>query len=791
MFSNYLKIAWRNLVNNKIYSAINILGLATGLAVALLIALWVYRECTYDRFLPDHERLYQVKRNYNSNGDILTFNTTSLKLADALRNTIPEIEYLAETDWMGHHGLKVGDRKLYLPGGMTGGDFLKIFRFPLLEGTAAGVLKEPFSIVLTQSTARALFGDEKAVGKIVRIDNLHDLKVTGILADLPANSTFQFKFLVPFSYYEQTRDWVKEARNGDFSWNSYQQFVKLKPGVTYAQVARKIKDIEKSENSLHARNSDVILQRFDRLHLHNNYKNGKESGGFIEYVRIFSVVGILVLLIAGINFINLTTARSAKRGREVGIRKAIGSQRQSLILQFLTESFLFTGIAFVLAIIMVQLALPAFNALTGSAVLIPFFSAVFWALLLGAMLLTGLMAGARPALYLSSFHPVKTLKGAAQSGRSAAFSRKVLVVVQFSCSVALIICTLVVYRQVQYAKDRPAGYEINRLMVTNMNKDLYNNYTALKNELLQSGLVTAVTNASSSATWIEWHSNIDQWPGKYPDETVEMGIIATGADYFRTMGMQLQSGRDFTGHYRTDSLDVILNEAAAKRLRLKNPVNQVITWNESKYRVIGVVKDALMASPFTGADPTMFVAGGAPGSFVMYRLAPAVQPHTAVEKLSKIFDRHSPAFPYTYEFADVQYNGKFRQELLMGRLSGILAVLAILISCLGLFGLAAYIAEQRTKEIGVRKVLGASVAQVWLLLSKDFMWLVLISCCVATPAALYFLQHWLQQYEYRITLGPDVFIAAALLALSITLITVSFQSVKAAMADPVKSLKAE
>jgi ABC-type antimicrobial peptide transport system permease subunit len=434
--------------------------------------------------------------------------------------------------------------------------------------------------------------------------------------------------------------------------------------------------------------------------------------------------------------------------------------------------------------------LPAFNVLTASTIRIPYSSFIFWLLVTGGGVLIGLLAGSRPAFHLSSFNTVKTLKGVAQSGKSAVFSRKVLVVVQFSCSVALIISTIVVYRQVQYAKDRPAGYDVNQLMVTEVNKDLEHNFTALKDELLQSRVVQSVTNASSPATWIEWHSDLG-WPGKNAGETVEMGIIQVAAGYFKTMGMRLQSGRDFTGYYPSDSLDVLLNEAAVKRLRLTAPLNQVITGGDKKYRIIGVVKDALMASPFAAADPTLFMSSGTPNYYMLYRLAAGVNPHTAVDKLTKIFNKYSPAFPYKYDFVNDQYNGMFQQEVLMGKLSGILAVMAIVISCLGLFGLAAYIAEQRTKEIGVRKVLGASVTQVWLLLSKDFVWLVAISCCIATPVALYFLQGWLEKYDYRITIGPWVFIIAALLALVITLITVSFQSIKAALADPVKSLKME
>ncbi|HSC37295.1 MAG TPA: ABC transporter permease, partial [Chitinophagaceae bacterium] len=413
MLKNYLKTAWRNIIRSKGYSALNILGLATGMAVALLIGLWVYNEYSYDRFLPNQDRIYQVRRNYNSNGEILNFNTTSLALAEALRHEIPEIEYVVEADWMGPHGLMVGDKKIYLGGAHANSDFLKMFQYPLLKGDAGSVLKEVHSIVLTESTAKTLFGDEDPINKTVRIDNNADLKVTGIMKDVPKNATLRFNFLVPISYLETVRPWMKASRTGSFSDNAFQQFVQLKPGISYAQVAPKIRDIEKREKgNRNAELSDVILQPLARWHLYSDYQNGKDRGGFIEYVRMFSIIGALVLLIACINFINLTTARSEKRAREVGVRKAIGSQRKDLILQFLMESFLLSFMAFVCSLCFVQLALPAFNALTGSGIALPVGSGLFWMLMAGAVIITALIAGSRPAFYLSSFNPVKVLKGA-------------------------------------------------------------------------------------------------------------------------------------------------------------------------------------------------------------------------------------------------------------------------------------------------------------------------------------------------------------------------------------------
>ena len=481
MLKNYFKTAWRNITRSKGYSALNIFGLATGMAVALIIGLWVYNEYAYDRFLPEYQRLYRVQRNYNSNGDTLTFQSTSLKLADALRNQVAEIEYVAESDGMGPHGLTVGDKKLYLGGTRIGSDFLKMFQYPLLQGNADQVMKDPYSIVLTASTAKALFGNENPLNKMVRMDNENDLKVTGILKDLPENSSLKFNFVVPFSYLDRTSDYIKMSRTLGYSQNSFQIFVQLKPGIPYAQVAPRIRNIEHTEKeSSNAMNSYVTLQPLQRWHLYSNYVNGKDLPGFLEYVKIFSIIGILVLLIACINFINLTTARSEKRAREVGIRKAIGSQRKDLVWQFLVESFLITLIAFVFAVVFVQLSLPAFNTLTGNSIHIPYGNTRFLLAMFLCVVVTALFAGSRPAFYLSSFQPVKVLKGALKAGKTASLPRKILVVAQFSCSVGLIISTIIIYQQIQHAKNRPSGYDLNRLMATDMNNDLEKNFTAIK-----------------------------------------------------------------------------------------------------------------------------------------------------------------------------------------------------------------------------------------------------------------------------------------------------------------------
>ena len=790
MFKNYLKTAWRNIIRTIGYSTLNVVGLAIGMAVALLIGLWVYNQYSYDKFLPEYQSVYRVQRNFNSNGDTLTFQTTSLKLAEALRNQIPEIQYVAESDWMDEHGLMVGDKKLYKGGAIAGADFLKVFQYPFIEGNANTAFKDAYSIVLTQTMAKALFGNEDPMNKTVRLDNADNLKVTGILKDVPGKSTIDFNFIVPSGYVYQKNPSVKSDGQRSFGNNNLQIFVKLQPGISYARVAAKIRNIEHTEEgNINATSSYVTLQPMERWHLYSNYVNGKDTAGFLVYVNMFSIIGLLVLIIACINFINLTTARSEKRAKEVGVRKAIGSQRKDLIIQFLSEAFLLVIIAFIFSLLFVQLALPAFNTLTEMHISIPYSNGYFWLLMMGCIVLTAVLAGSRPAFYLSSFNPVKVLKGTMHSGKSSSLSRKILVVIQFSCSIALIISTVIIYQQVNYAKDRPTGYDLNRLISTNMNDDLSKNYTAIKNELIQKNIVESVSTATSPATDIWWHTDIDAWPGKNAGETVETGNIFVSEDYFKAVGMDIKEGRNFSG--ANDSTSVIFNEAAIKRLRIKNPVGQKITYGDKQYTIAGVVKDALMVSPFSAADPTMFYCHPGTQDIMLYKLSRNIKTQDAISQLTSIFNKYDPAYPYDYSFADADYAAKFKLETLIGKLAGLFAGLAIFISCLGLFGLAAYVAEQRTKEIGIRKVLGASVSQVWMLLSKDFIVLVFLSCVIASPIAYYFLHGWLMNYNYRINIGAGVFILSALVAIAITIITISFQAIKAALANPVKSLRTE
>jgi len=795
MLKTYLKTAWRDIAFNKLYSGLNIAGLAIGMAVALLIGLWVIDQCSYDRFVPGYEQAYQVKYNLNSNGEIRTQGDVAVPLADAM-NHIPEIAHTALAYGPAPYGnqtdiLQVGDKKISPTGMVAGADFLKIIRLPLLAGSADNAL-EPGDIVITESIAKALFGQADPIGKTILYNRDRNIKVTAVLKDLPPNSTLQFDYITPWSDF--ANGWAKAYAT---NWNSsiFKLYASLKPNVTFAQVAPKIKGLvqQYAPETYRTSQQQVTLQGMKDWHLYTEYKNGVAVGGLIDYVWMFGIIGLLVLVIACINFMNLSTARSAKRAKEVGIRKVVGSSKGGLITQFLLESVMMSAIAFGLAVGAVNTVLPSFNALAGTHIVIPFHSGLFWLAMSGYIIVTGLLAGSRPAFYLSSLRPIKVLKGKQTTGGSAGQFRRVLVVLQYTCSIALITATIVVYQQIDHARNRPRGYDPDRLIIT---EAVGVPFAALKQDAMATGVVSSITESLNPVTDVYSHDPIDNWPGKLPGESLSLVLNAIGdTDYFITLGIPFVAGRNFTGNPGADSTGVILNEAAVRRMRLTQPLNQTISWSlawvPGNLKVIGVVKDAVSNAPFAQPEPAMYIFQPLWSFTVMYRLNPKVATQAALDQLKPIFEKYRPDYPFAYHFADEQYARKFGRERLVGKLACIFAALAILISCLGLFGLASYMAEQRTKEIGIRKVLGASVSQVILLITKDFIVLVAISCVIASPLAFYFLQRWLDGYYYRIHLGPGVFILSAVMAIVITIVTIGFQALKAALMNPVESLRTE
>jgi putative ABC transport system permease protein len=794
MLKNYFTIAWRNLIKSKAYSAINIVGLATGMAVAILIGLWIWDELSFDRYHANHDRLAQVKTTQTFNGETGTGPAVAMPLGNELRTKYAsDFEAVSMASWNGGHILGVGDKKISSEGMWVEPVFPSMFSLKMLKGNAATVLNDPSSIILSASVAKALFDNDDPLNKIVKLDNKENLKVTGIYQDMPSNSSlYDTKMLMSWDKYITIEPWLKNAMT-HWGNHSFQAFVQINDNVDFERTTAKIKNasmvhLKEAEDG----KEELVLHPMDKWRLHNEFKNGKIVGGRIQFVWLFGIIGIFVLLLACINFMNLSTARSEKRAKEVGIRKTVGSLRKQLIKQFLTESIVVSFFALVLAIGLAVCLLPFFNGLADKAITLPGGNFMFWIFIIGFTLFTGVVSGSYPAFYLSSFEPIKVLKGTFRVGRYAAIPRKVLVVIQFTISIALIIGTIIVYRQIQFAKARPVGYTREGLITVMMNTpDLYGHYDAIQGDLKATGVVEDMAEASSPSTDI-WSNQIGfSWEGKDPTTLPLFGIVSVTQDYGNTIKWQVKEGRDFSRDFATDSSALILNESAVKLTGLKNIVGKTIKWNEDSYTVVGVVKDMIMQSPYEPIVPTIFTMNTGWVNVLITRLKPTVTIGNALPKIEAVFKKYNPGSPFEYKFADDEYAKKFDDEKRIGNLSTFFAILAVFISCLGLFGLASFVAEQRTKEIGVRKVLGASIYNLWQMLSKDFVTLVIISCVIAIPLAWYFLHEWLQRYTYRTDISWWIFIIASVGALLITMATVSFQAIKAAAANPVKSLRSE
>lgn len=796
MLKNYLKIAWRNLAKNTSYSAINIVGLSIGMTTAILIGLWVWDELSYNKYHQHYDRIARVMQHQTYNGITNTTIATPLPMRAALQSEhASEFSHIASSSRTRDYILAVGEKKISRKGNCVEPDFPAMMSLRILRGTAAG-LSNPTCALLSESVAKALFGNEDPINKIIKVDNKNHFKVTGIYEDLPYSTEFRdVSFLLPWKFYLQEEPWVKRSET-NWGNNSFLLLVQIAPHTNFAQVSTKIEKIKARHAKEEARfNPKAFLHPMSRWHLYSAWENGMPVRGRIQFVWLFAIIGGFVLLLACINFMNLSTARSQKRAKEVGIRKAVGSIRSQLIAQFYTESILVATFAFILALLLIHLFLPWFNQIADKEITFPWNNGTAWLLGLGFTLMTGLLAGSYPALYLSGFRPVKVLKGAGSSlriraGRFAAVPRQALVVIQFTVSVTLIIGTLIVLRQIQHAKNRPVGFDRSGLLSIAMNTpDLQGHSQALYGDLIQTGAAINVAKSSSPTSEV-WSSDASfSWPGKDPDQLGDFGTVGVTHEYGKTVGWQFKEGRDFSRSFSTDSLGMVINESAARVMGLKEPVGTTITWNNEQYTIVGVINDVITGSPFMPIQPTVFMLKEDWASFIHIRLNPAITPGQSLAKLAPVFKKHNPGSPFEYKFASEEYDLKFRAEERIGQLSTVFAALAIFISCLGLFGLASFLAEQRQKEIGIRKVLGASVANLWQMLSKDFLVLVTIACLLAIPVAYLVMQDWLQQYTYRTTLSWWIFAVAIFGALAITLITVSSQAVKAALSNPVKALQ--
>jgi len=799
MFKNYFKTAWRSLVKNKVSAFINIGGLAVGMAVAILIGLWIYDELSFNTWHTNYDRIAQVKTNADYSRTVYTVESQPMPLADELRSSYGnDFKYIIKSTQTEQHVLSAADKKFTEAGNYMQPEAPDMLTLKMLKGSRTG-LNELNAILLSGSLAKKLFADEDPLDKIVKIDNKFPVKVTGVYQDLPDNTEFtNVNFIAPFDLYLSSYDW---ARNKQNDWNnlSIRVYAQLNPNADFDKVSASIKNVllHRASGDQAKRKPALFLQPMSRWHLYSRFQNGVNvTSDQLQFIWFYGIIGVFVLLLACINFMNLSTARSEKRAKEVGIRKAIGSVRSQLISQFFSESIMVACFACVLAIALIQFSLPWFNNVAGKKISILWTNPFFWMAGIVFSLFTGLLAGSYPALYLSSFNPVKVLKGTFRTGRLAAIPRKALVIVQFTVSIMLVIGTITVYRQIQFAKNRPVGYSAESLVQVPVNSpEFEGKYDVFRSEVKNTGAVIEVAESASPVTSI-WSTNKGfTWQNTENAKETEFATIAVTPEYGKTIGWQFIDGKDFSREFATDSTGFVINEAAAKLMGFQNPVGETIQWDQIKdknFKVLGVVKDMVMESPFKPITPAIFFIYHRDGMNSMFiKLSPHVSASNALAKIEAVFKKEFPATPFEYSFVNEEFSKKFASEERVAKLAGLFAGLAILISCLGLFGLASFVAEQRTKEIGIRKVLGASVANLWQLLSKDFVMLVIISCLIAAPIAYYFMTKWLQKYTYRTEISWWIFAAAGFGALTITLLTVSYQAIKAAMANPVKSLRTE
>jgi putative ABC transport system permease protein len=790
MIRNYLKTAWRNLIKNKAHTFINIAGLSVGLACSLLILLWVQNEVEVDAFHKNGSRLYSViERQYYDNKVVGQYNVPGL-LADEMKKQIPEVEYAINADFNDKYTFQVGTKILKMDGGFAGADFFKMFSFPLLQGNAQTALNSPVSISISRKMAIAFFGDpQQAIGKTIRYENKKDFKVTAVFEDVPREASHKFDYIINWFTFLDESGWAKDWGN-----NGPLAMVMLRADANPALVEKKVTHFLDNLNKDQKKGTfteELGLQRFGDVYLHGNLANGKIEGGRIEYVHLFTIVAIFILLIACINFMNLTTARSVKRAREIGVRKVVGAVRSVLIKQFIGESLLVTSLAVIIALVLLVLLLPVFNHVTLKEIDLPFNQPGFWVKLVLITLTTGLISGSYPALFLSSFNPVRVLKGTLKLDSGTTLFRKGLVIFQFSLSVILITATIIVSKQMDYVQSKNLGYDRENLLYIPMSGELIGKYSTFKDEALRMPGVQSVTRITNTPTDIGSSTGGVKWEGKDPNINIEFTQASIGYDFVKTMKLKLLSGRDFSKDFATDSVGYIINEAGLKRIKYADPIGKPITMWGKKGTIIGVIKDFHFKSMHEQIQPLILRYGEQEKyGNILIKTQPG-KTKEALASIESLYKQINPAFPFSYSFSDEEYMKLYHNEQIVTKLSNAFAFLAIFISCLGLLGLAMFTAEQRIKEIGIRKVLGASISSLFSLLSVEFLLLIIISLCIALPASWYAMSHWLQSFAYRTPIQWWMFALSGVIIVFIAMATISFQALKAALINPIKSLRSE
>ena len=790
MFKNHLKIAWRNLLKDRQFTLLNILGLSAGLACALLIFLWVNDERSYDKFFANDNQVYQVMEHRKSDGDIKVSDESSGLVSEVLKAQMPQVQYaasLAPTEWFQKSTLSVGDKNIKAQGQYAGKDYFNIFSFKLLEGDKSKVLADNSSIVISDELAKRLFGTtENIIGKAIDFQHDTTFFVSGIFEKVPSHSSQQFDFVLSFDYYFSVQSWVKTWGN-----TGPHNFVLFKKGTDINAFNKKIAGLIAANANDTTRS--LFATRFSDNYLLNSFDHGSQVGSKIIYVRLFSLIAIFILAIACINFMNLSTAKAARRMKEVGIKKVVGAGRSQLVFQFLSESIMLTLMAMAFAVLIVWLLLPPFNQLTGKQIsLTPDPKTI--GSFLAIALIAGLLAGSYPALYLSKFNPLSVLKGTLKTSFAEALSRKGLVVFQFTMSAILIVAVIIVYRQVQFIQSTNPGYNKDNIVRFDSEGSIQGKEDEFIGEMKR---IPGVVNASFTfnnmigRNFGVWGIG---WEGKDPNADIYFEGFGAGYDFIETMDMHMKEGRSFSRNYGDDYSKILLNEAAIRAMHLKNPVGKFITVFGDKRQVIGVVKDFHFESLHEPVKPAYFTLQQNPGKNPWFKIMTRIKANhqqQTIASIQHLFESFNPGFPFTFNFLSEAYQKQYDTETRIATLSKYFAALAIIISCLGLFGLAAFTAQKRRNEIGVRKVIGASVTDITSMLSKDFLRLVLIALCIAFPASWWLMNNWLQGFAYRVHISAGTFLLAGISIIVITLLTIGYQSIRAAIANPVKSLRTE
>ena len=789
MLKNYLKIAFRNLVKHKVYSAINIVGLAIGMACSLLIILWVQDEKGVDAFHANKNQLYRIYMKEFFSGKINGVIWTPGPLAQELKRQIPEIQYATAYEWPSDQTFAVGDKVNKFSLNSADADFFKMFSFKLLQGTAEQALSKPNGIAISRTMAETFFGSpQAAIGQAIKYDNRRNYQVTAVFENIDARSSIKFDCLRNWEDFTSENDWAKH-------WDSTDPvtFFMIRADAKRENVEKKIQhfmDQFDRDGGKKVR-TELAMQPFHEYYLNSNFEGAEIAGGKIENVRLFSFVAVFILLIACINFMNLATARSGQRSKEVGVRKAVGARQHSLVRQFMSEAVLIALFSVFLALLTVILLLPAFNNLTGKSIHIPFQNPLFWLVISSLAVLTGVIAGSYPAFFLSALNPIKVLKGSKALGGRSIILRKGLVVFQFSLSIMLIVGMIVVYQQLEYVQKKNLGFDRENLIYFSLEGDLIKNYDVMKEEISNISAVRSVSEMAETPSSSSFGTEGISWEGSDKNDRVRFTPMGVNYDFVKTMNISFREGRDYSKAFGYDSTGVIINEAALKAIGFKDPIGKTLNWGNNKAHIIGVVKDFHFQSLRTVIRPMITYLVKKPQSGNVIVRISAGKTKEALAEIEKVCKRLNPNYPFSYSFTDQEYAKYYQSEQVVSKLSSYFAFMAIFISCLGLFGLAIFSAEQRTKEIGIRKVLGASVTGIVSLLSKDYIKLLVLAIVISSPIAWYTMHQWLSDFAYRIDIQWWVFVVAGVLVAAIAMMTVGFQSIKAAVMNPVKSLKVE